>query len=144
MLNITVERKFKKPTYTIGIVYVNGERFCNSMEDKDRGLTSSMSLEEIKSKKVYGETAIPTGTYTVQYTYSNKFKKMMPLLVGVKGFDGIRIHSGNTAKDSLGCILLGENKEVGKVVNSRVTCDKFYAIIKKAIDNKEPITITIK
>lgn len=141
---ITVQRKYYKDTYTIGNVYVDGTFFCNSMEDKDRGLTQDMSVEDVKKKKVYGETAIPKGTYTVSYTYSNKFKKMMPLINNVKGFEGIRIHSGNTAKDSLGCILLGENKAVGKVLNSRVTCNKLYALIEKAISRKEPISIVIE
>lgn len=141
---ITVQRKYYKDTYTIGNVYVDGTFFCNSMEDKDRGLTQDMSVEDVKKKKVYGETAIPKGTYTVSYTYSNKFKKMMPLINNVKGFEGIRIHSGNTAKDSLGCILLGENKAVGKVLNSRVTCNKLYELIEKAISRKEPISIVIE
>lgn len=79
-----------------------------------------MSVEQIKKSKVYGETAIPTGTYSVTYTYSTRFKKYMPLINNVKGFDGIRIHSGNTAKDTLGCIIVGDNKVVGKVINSRV------------------------
>lgn len=143
-MDILIERKYKKPTYTIGVVSVNGNRFCNSLEDTDRGLDQSMSVDEIKNKKVYGETAIPKGTYNVTYTYSNRFKKMMPLVNNVKGFDGIRIHSGNTAKDSLGCILLGDNREVGKVVNSRVTCDKLYAMIEEALKNKESVTLTIK
>lgn len=143
-MNILIERKYKKPTYTIGVVSVNGNRFCNSLEDTDRGLDQSMSVDEIKNKKVYGETAIPKGTYNVTYTYSNRFKKMMPLVNNVKGFDGIRIHSGNTAKDSLGCILLGDNREVGKVVNSRVTCDKLYAMIEEALKKKESVTLTIK
>lgn len=143
-MDILIERKYKKPTYTIGVVSVNGNRFCNSLEDTDRGLDQSMSVDEIKNKKVYGETAIPKGTYNVTYTYSNRFKKMMPLVNNVKGFDGIRIHSGNTAKDSLGCILLGDNKEVGKVVNSRVTCDKLYAMIEEALKKKESVTLTIK
>jgi len=143
-MDILIERKYKKPTYTIGVVSVNGNRFCNSLEDTDRGLDQSMSVDEIKNKKVYGETAIPKGTYNVTYTYSNRFKKTMPLVNNVKGFDGIRIHSGNTAKDSLGCILLGDNREVGKVVNSRVTCDKLYAMIEEALKKKESVTLTIK
>jgi hypothetical protein len=75
---------------------------------------------------------------------SNRFKKMMPLINDVKGFEGIRIHSGNTAADSLGCILLGENKAVGKVLNSRATCAKVYPLIEAASKKGEGITITIK
>lgn len=143
-MKVKVERKYKKDTYTIGILFINGEKFCNTLEDKDRGLTDKMTEAEIKKIKVYGETAIPTGTYKVEMTYSQKYKKIMPELKNVKGYSGIRIHSGNTAKDSLGCLLLGENKEVGKVVNSRVTCDKFYAKVNEAIKKGELVTITIE
>lgn len=143
-MNILVNRIAKRDTYTIGKVYINDQYFCDSIEDKDRGLTDSMSETEITSKKVYGETAIPTGIYTVTLTYSNKFKKVLPSINNVKGFSGIRIHSGNTAKDSLGCILVGQNKEVGKVLNSRATFDKLFAKLQEASSKGEKITITIK
>ena len=143
-MDILVERLWKKDTYTIGKVYVNGKYFCNSIEDKDRGLTSDMPLDEIKKKKVYGETAIPSGRYKVVFTYSPKYKRLMPLVENVKGFDGIRIHSGNTAKDSLGCILLGKNTKVGMVTESRVTCNSFYKLIEEAIKKGEKITLEIK
>lgn len=143
-MELLVKRIAKKNTYTIGQLYINGQKVCDTLEDKDRGLTSNMSVEQIKKLKVYGQTAIPTGTYTVSYTYSTKFKKYMPLINNVKGFDGIRIHSGNTDKDTLGCIILGENKVVGKVINSRNTCDKVYSIIKKALDNGDRVSITIQ
>lgn len=144
IMKLLLKRIAKKPKYTIGKFYIDGAYVCDSIEDTDRGLSSSMSEEDVKKKKVYGETAIPTGTYTVTYTYSNKFKKMMPAINNVKGFSGIRIHSGNTEKDSLGCIILGQNKEVGKVLNSRVTCDKVYAMISQAIKKGESVTITIQ
>ena len=112
---------------------------CDTLEDRDRGLDDTMNVEDIKKKKVYGETAIPYGTYKVSITYSNRFKKMLPLIENVKGFSGIRIHSGNTAKDSLGCILVGENKEVGKVINSRKTFDVLFDLIK----NEKNLFITI-
>ena len=102
-----------------------------------------MTEQQIKSKKVYGETAIPTGIYRVIISYSNRFKKQMPLLLNVPGFAGIRIHTGNTEKDSLGCILVGKNKAVGKVLESRDTYNKLFSILQKA-DKKEAIKITIK
>ena len=105
--------------------FIDGERFCETMEDKDRGLTQEMSEKEIAQIKIYGETAIPKGTYRVKMTYSPKYKRNMPEVLGVKGFSGIRIHSGNTAKDSLGCILLGRNTQVGMVTDSRKTCQEF-------------------
>lgn len=142
-MEIKVKRIAKKATYTIGKLYIDGKYFCDTLEDKDRGLTSSMSESEISKIKVYGKTAIPTGTYTIIWNYSSKFKKMMPLLLNTPGFSGIRIHSGNTEDDSLGCILVGDNKQVGKVLNSRDTVNRLYPIIKEAC-SKEKVTITIE
>lgn len=127
-----LERAWRLETYTVGKVFVDGKRFSESMEDKDRGLTQDMPLDEIKRVKVYGETAIPTGTYTVKMTYSQKYKRMMPEVLNVPGYSGIRIHSGNTAKDSLGCILLGRNTKVGMVTESRKTCEEFERLLKAA------------
>lgn len=129
---VVIERKWKKDTYTIGRVFIDGNFFSNSMEDKDRGLTKDMPLAEIKKRKVYGETAIPTGKYKVTMTYSPKYKRMMPQIMNVKGFSGIRIHSGNTAADSLGCILFGKNDKVGWISNSRETCKRFEELLNKA------------
>lgn len=144
-MEILINRKYKKDSYTIGKLYINSEYFCETLEDTDRGLTSEMSITEIKNKKVFGKTAIPSGLYTILYTYSPKYKRLMPLVDNVKGFSGIRIHSGNTAEDSLGCILLGFNKEKGKVLQSRDTCNKFYELIEEAIYKKgEAITLKIK
>lgn len=144
-MELLIDRKWKKDSYTIGKLYINGEYFCDTLEDVDRNLTSEMSITEIKNKKVYGKTAVPTGLYTILYTYSPKYKRLMPLVDNVKGFSGIRIHSGNTAEDSLGCILLGFNKEKGKVLQSRDTCNKFYKLIEEAIYKKgEAITLKIK
>lgn len=137
---VTLRRIAFKPTYTIGKLYIDGNYFCDTVEDVDRGLNDSMTEEEIKKKKVYGETAIPYGMYKVTITYSPKFKKNLPLVEGVKGFSGIRIHSGNTAKDSLGCIIVGKNKKVGMVLDSRVTMEKLM----KVFDTKENIWLTIR
>lgn len=142
-MNITLNRIAKKAKYTIGKLYINDKYFCDTLEDTDRGLTQSMTEQQIKSNKVYGETAIPTGTYRIIISYSNKFKKQMPLLLNVPGFAGIRIHSGNTEKDSLGCILVGKNKAVGKVLESRDTYSKLFSILQEA-NKKETIKITIK
>ena len=131
-MEVLVDRKWKKDTYTIGKVFIDSEFFCNSMEDKDRGLAQYMSVGEITKKKVYGETAIPTGKYKVTMTYSSKYKRMMPQVMNVKGFAGIRIHSGNTAKDSLGCLLFGKNDKPGWISNSRNTCKKFEELLVKA------------
>ena len=130
MMKLKLKRIAFKPTYTIGRLFVDGKYVCDTIEDRDRGLTDSMTLEEIMRLKKYGETAIPYGTYRVQITYSPKFKKMMPILIGVKGFEGVRIHSGNTAKDSLGCLLVGRNTKVGMVTESRKTYNMLYDLIK--------------
>lgn len=139
-MNLTLIRKYKLPTYTIGKLYIDGEYFCDTLEDKNRGLTDDMTVSEISKIKIKKETAIPTGTYKVTITYSNRFKKNMPLINDVKGFEGIRIHSGNTDKDTEGCILVGFNKVKGNVINSRDTYNKLFSILSKSNN----ITITIK
>ena len=144
LVEILVKREYKKKDYTIGKMYIDGEYFCETLEDTDRGLTQIMTLSEIKEVKEYGCTAIPTGRYPIAYTYSPRFKKHLPLLLNVPAFEGVRIHSGNTHKDTDGCILLGENKAVGKVFNSRKTMDEFLRVLKPAIETCEDIWITIK
>ena len=139
-MTLTLKRKYFKEEYTIGDLYINGKWFCNTIEDKDRGLNSTMDLKTIQREKVYGKTAIPVGRYKVSITYSPKYKKNMPLLENVKGFEGIRIHSGNTEKDSLGCIIVGENKKKGMVINSRITYNKLMDILK----NEKEIYIIIE
>jgi hypothetical protein len=139
-MKLKLVRKYRKETYTIGKLYVDGTYFCDTIEDKDRGLDDSMCLAEIMSKKRYGETAIPYGTYKVEITYSPKYKKMMPLIMDVKGFSGIRIHSGNTAKDTLGCLIIGRNTQVGMVTESRKTYNKLFALMKDAKDISIEIT----
>jgi hypothetical protein len=104
--------------YTIGSLYVDGEYFCDTLEDTDRGLTQEMPLEEIRRIKIPHETAIPTGVYRVIVNMSPAKKRMLPRLLDVPGFSGILIHRGNTKNDSSGCILVGENKVKGKVINS--------------------------
>lgn len=140
-MRLELRRIAKKPTYTIGRLYINEEYFCDTIEDTDRGLNSYMTLEEVKAKKVKGKTAIPTDTYRVKITYSPRFKKDMPLIENVVGFDGIRIHSGNTAEDTEGCIIVGENKVVGKVINSKETYNKLFSIL---LQDKNNLRITIK
>ena len=123
-MRLTLKRIANKDNYCIGKLYINGKYFCDTLEDVDRGLDDSMTEDDIKEIKVKGQTAIPVGIYTVLLTYSPKYKKIMPLINNVKGYEGIRIHSGNTAKDSLGCIIVGRNKKVGMVLDSRATMTK--------------------
>ena len=142
-MKIDLHRKWRKKGYSIGILSINGQRICETLEDEDRNLCENDSLKMIKEFKVYGETAIPLGRYQITWTYSPRFKKMLPLLNGVPGFEGIRIHSGNKAKDTEGCILCGRNTEVGMVTNSRYWTNKVNSLIEAACKRKEEVTITI-
>ncbi len=140
-MRLTLMRIANKPTYTIGKLYIDGCYYCDVLEDTDRGLDDDMKESEILKKKIKGQTAIPTGTYPVKITYSPKYKKLMPLIDNVKGYQGIRIHSGNTHKDTEGCLLVGKNKEVGKVLESRKTFNALYKIL---TGTKENIIIDIQ
>ena len=139
-MELKLKRLYKKSDYTIGKLYVDGEYFCDTVEDTDRGLSQDMKNSTIEAKKIYGKTAIPTGRYSVVLSYSNKFKKTLPLLKDVLGFSGVRIHSGNTAEDSLGCIIVGENKIKGGVINSRATMERLMAKLR----GQKEIYITIE
>lgn len=154
-MKILVDRKWKKETYTIGKLYVNGSLFCNTLEDRDRGLKKTDSLTTIKSKKIYGETAIPTGTYEIamditspKYSavkwYKNLCGGKMPRLKNVPGFEGILIHPGNTPFDTYGCILVGMNTIKGQVTQSKDTFSKLYKLMKAAYSKGEKIEIEIK
>lgn len=142
-MELRLERKYRNNNYCIDKLYIDGKYFSDVLEDPDRGLTDTMSLEEIKKIKIKGNTCIPYGTYNITITYSPRFKKNLPLLNNVKGFDGIRIHSGNKPQDTEGCLLPGFNKVKGQVIDSRVTTDKLIAQIQQALNKGEKVTITI-
>ncbi len=129
-------------SYTIGSLSIDGKKFCDTLEDKVRDLNKN-GVFDGDEKKVYAETAIPYGTYDIVVDYSPKFKRELPRLQNVKHFEGILIHRGNTAEDSAGCILVGENKVKGKVINSTPYERELVRILKEAQDRKEPITIKI-
>lgn len=153
-MELLLNRRWKKDTYTIGEMFVNGVKFSETCEDKDRGLKDSMSEWEIKSKKIYGKTAIPTGTYELKMTYSPKFanrpfaKKYggkVVEIMNVKGYQGARIHPFNTAEESLGCIAVGRNLEKGKVLQSTIYYTKLLeTYLLPAFKKGEKVTITIK
>ena len=142
-MELKLERKYRSNNYCIDKLYINGKYFSDALEDPDRGLTDTMSLEEIQKIKIKGNTCIPYGTYNVTITYSPRFKKNLPLINNVKGFDGIRIHSGNTPQDTEGCLLLGFNRVKGQVVDSRITVSKFITQIQQALNKGEKVTIEI-
>lgn len=141
-MELLLKRIAKKSTYTIGKLYINGAYFCDTLEDKDRGLKQSDSLSYIQKIKVQEETAIPSGKYELIVNYSSKFKRNLPRLLNVPGFSGILIHRGNASKDTAGCILIGENKVVGKVINSTKYELELTKILTEA-SNKETIHITL-
>lgn len=141
---ITIERKWKKETYTIGRLLVNGEFLCNTLELKDVGMTKRMPLDVIKQKKVFGETAIPTGKYRIDYRMSYKFDKKRAYLLDVPAFIGIMIHEGNTRKDTMGCILVGMNTVKGTVTDSRHWLDILNGKIENALERGEPVSVFIR
>lgn len=153
-MKILVDRKWPKQTYTVGRIYIDDVYFCNSLEDRDRGLKQTDSLEFIKSRKVFAETAIPKGVYKVamnitspKYSAVAWYWKLcqgkMPRLLNVPGFEGILIHPGNSALDSAGCLLVGRNTKVGQLTESKATFEKLYKKMKAAYDKGEEITIEI-
>lgn len=153
-MELLLNRIYKSDTYTIGKLYLDGQYFCDTLEDKDRGLDSTMSEKEIEKIKVYGETAIPTGKYEILTdVISPKFSKYdfyktvcngrLPRLSGVKGFSGILIHVADGTKGSKliqGCIGIGKNKIKGGLLEGKETFKKLWEIIK----DKKPLYITIK
>ena len=154
-MRLTLRRIAKKETYTIGRLYVDGIYVCDTVEDKDRGLKSHHPLEQISKVKVYGETAIPMGTYTIDMDkvspkFSNRswakpYSGKIPRLLSVPGFESILIHPGNTAASSLGCILVGFNDKVGRVSDSQRTFKRLMDdYLVPAHERGDTITITIQ
>ena len=135
-MKVEVNRIFKASNYTIGELSVNNNYICDTLEDKVR----------VDGEKVYAETAIPTGTYTLVLSYSNRFKKVMPEILNVPNFSGIRIHCGNSSKDTEGCLLVGkwDGKTENWISDSKNSYNKLYPLLEEAFNKKENITITIK
>lgn len=135
-MRLTLDRFYKGGNYTIGRLYIDGVYFCDTLEDTVRNLP--------EEEKIYSQTAIPAGTYRITLNIvSPKYSKRksydwcggrLPRLLNVPFFDGILIHAGNTANDSAGCILVGENKEKGKVLNSMATLKRLYSKLQSSKD----------
>jgi len=145
---ISIIRKPSAKGATLSTWYVEGRQFCFGVEDPVRGPAEA---------KVWGKTAIPAGTYRVRVTMSNRFKRRLPLLVNMPGGTirfgnnliddcGVRIHPGNTAADTEGCLLPGTafRADGASVSASRVAFDRLFLLIEQAVQNNEPITLTIK
>lgn len=136
-MNINLKRDILAQNFTLGRLYVDGKHFGFTCEDKDR------KLEE-GGEKVYGETAIPRGKYKVIVSFSQRFKKPMPLLLGVPGFEGVRIHGGNTEADTLGCPLLGAHRTANGVANCAGVNKALIDAIDAAEDRGESVWITVE
>jgi hypothetical protein len=142
-MELQLKREIFTDISTIGTLTIDGKFECYILEDKDRGINNTLTLEQIMRVKVYGKTAIPYGRYEIDWTMSARFKKMMPILLNVIGWSGIRIHSGNTEVDSLGCLLCGTRKITNRITESTIATNKLYAKIESAKKQGQRIFITI-
>ena len=140
-MELTLTRIAKRKTYTIGRLAVNNEYFCDTLEPTWRDYKNG-------AYKIKGKSAIPEGRYAIVITWSPRMKKWLPLLVGDQDFNkkwqGVRIHAGNTVKDTEGCILVGKNREVGKVLDSRIWLHRLKQKIVEAKDKGESVWLTVK
>ena len=154
-MELRLKRIAKQNGYTIGRLYINGKYFSDTLEDTDRGLVSSMSLDELKRKKLPHITAIPTGRYQIVMNVispklsKNAFYKQygggrVPRLLNVPAYSGVLIHCGNTAKDTDGCILVGKNYKVGMVLESKKTYANLYHLLEATAKREEEINIIIE
>lgn len=134
-MKLQLKRIARRDTYTVGKLYVDGQYWCDTLEDRVRDLG--------KEPKVPGRTAIPEGTYDVVVNISPKFKRLLPRLLRVPHFEGILIHRGNTDKDTAGCILVGENRAVGTVLNSAYWEKRITEHLLAAQERGEDIKITV-
>ena len=154
-VELILKRIAAKKDYTIGRLYVNGKRFCDTLENTDRGLDMATPLDELLGKKIDGKTAIPTGTYRITMSHkSPKFSKIdyyrdfcggyMPRLLQVPGFEGILIHRGNWEDATEGCLLVGDNTSKGGLSNSKRQWEKLMKdYLLPAKEKGIPITIKI-
>ena len=124
--------------FTPGELYYNGVRFCFSVEDEDR------RLETKSEEKVYGRTAIPRGRYRLLNTFSHRFQRVLPILLDVPGFEGVRIHGGNRAEDSLGCILVGAVRTTTGVAQCPHIVQRIIDLIDEAEDMNIAVWLEVK
>lgn len=149
-MKLKLDRIFRTNDYTIGELYVDDVYQCDTLEDPVRPLpevcpNTPKGIACKCKEKVYGNTAVPAGTYEVKLSYSNRFKHVMPEILNVPHFLGIRIHKGNKTADTEGCILVGtwDGMKEGWISDSTIAYNKLIPLLQKATDNKEKITITI-
>jgi hypothetical protein len=141
-MELTLIRQIFTSKSTVGELHIDGKFKCYTLEDRDRGIYSNMELKLLNSLKQFGTTAIPYGKYEVAITFSNRFKQLMPLLVAVPGYEGVRIHPGNKAEDTEGCILVGKTKSVDFIGNSKAEYAELFAKLQDAC-SKEKVFLEI-
>lgn len=152
-MELKLQRTALRDTYTIGHLYIGEEYFCDTLEDKVRDYNKDGDLNDPNEQKVYAETAIPYGRYRITMkVQSPKFSRRasyawcggyLPRLLDVPHFDGILIHGGNSADECCGCLLVGENKVKGRLINSMATLHRLYDRLVQAENKCEEIWITI-
>ena len=142
-MQLRLRRLYQKDDYTIGPLYINGQYFCDILEDSVRDLNKDGDLLDEGEGKIPSKTAIPYGSYDIILSMSPKFGRVLPLLLNVKHFEGVRIHRGRTAANSAGCLIPGENKKPGEVINSAKYEQELIALILDAVYHNESIWIVI-
>lgn len=138
-MKLKLERDLCSKTCSIGDLYVDDVWECHTLEDVVREVDGV----PVKGWKIHGDTAIPRGTYPVTITYSERFKRDLPLLGNVEGFSGVRIHPGNTSADTEGCILVGRTKTDKSIGESRAAFKELYDKIEDAINSGDTVEIEI-
>lgn len=131
-MNLILKRTEFTNESTIGSLSLDGQHLCFTLEDVVR-----------TGEKVYGKTAIPAGKYDVTITMSNRFKRRLPLLKNVTNFEGVRIHKGNSAVDTLGCILVGKAKTTNRISNCAPAFDLVFDLIDGALARGDRVTLEI-
>lgn len=135
-MRITLIRHTFRPTHTHGALLIDGQYYCDTLEDTQRVIRN-------RQDKIIGHTAIPLGEYPVHWTYSPKFRRFLPEIKEVPWFTGIRIHAGNTEKDTEGCILVGKFESDGYITASRTALERLCTRISSAIVREEPVRISV-
>lgn len=133
-MEITIERRYGCARYTVGALYVDGAYFCDTLEPPVREY----------GVKIPGRSAVPAGTYKTVLNYSARFQRVLPLLIDVPGFEGVRIHPGNGAEDTRGCVLVGFNRQKGRVLQSRATFERLFEKLRLAEQRGETVSAQIK
>jgi hypothetical protein len=143
-MEIRVIRKVSQTKNTVSDFLVNGNKLCDCLEDIDRGIKSTDPIEYLNKKIIRNDTAIPYGTYKVIVDYSNRFKCDMPHVLDVPGFEGIRIHKGNTDADTSGCLLLGTYVKEDFIAHSTEAYLVFIDMLNTTLNKEEEVWLTIE